>query len=360
MQPSRLRAIHLPIVLTSALLVLTGRAVPRAQSDLDAFMRDVLAERDSNWKKLQQYVLDEHEQIEMRGPSGTPLWGERRDYTWYIRDGFFVRSPLRVNGAAVPEGDRLKYETDFLARAKRRDARQADTGDPASDAAAGGAPANGRRADSAPADTAPADSAPASGADAAPQNLDGLIRQSRQPQFISSAYFLRFRFDQGRYALVGRERFENRDVLRIEYYPDNLFTEQRRRELRDELEGDRRRPPPRDRDGQRQLDAELRRLMNKSSRVTLWIEQASHQIVKYTFDDLDWNFFPAQWLAQVDSVSASMTMGQPFEDVWLPRSLQMDVGLLLAFGNIDFRYILQYDEYRQPDVKSKVGIPDRP
>ena len=100
-------------------LALTGwrpGAVPFAQTDLDAFMQQVLERRDANWKKLQQYVLDEREQIEMRGPSGTPLWGERRDYTWYIRDGFFVRSPLKVNGAAVGESDRLKYEKEFLER----------------------------------------------------------------------------------------------------------------------------------------------------------------------------------------------------------------------------------------------------
>jgi len=83
-------------------------AVPLAQTDLDTFMQQVLAERDSNWKKLQQYVLDEREQIDLRGPSGAPLWGERRDYTWYIRDGFFVRSPVRVNGAVVGEPDRIK------------------------------------------------------------------------------------------------------------------------------------------------------------------------------------------------------------------------------------------------------------
>src|SRR4030095_1178485 len=72
-----------------------------AQTDLDAFMRQVLVRRDENWKKLQQYVLDEHETIDVRGPSRLPLWGERREYTWYIRDGFFVRSPVKVNGVTI-------------------------------------------------------------------------------------------------------------------------------------------------------------------------------------------------------------------------------------------------------------------
>ena len=45
-----------------------------AQSDLDEFMSEVLAKRDENWKKLQQYVLDEHEKIDMLGPTGVPIW----------------------------------------------------------------------------------------------------------------------------------------------------------------------------------------------------------------------------------------------------------------------------------------------
>ncbi len=59
-------------------------------------------------------------------PGPCPLWGERRDYTWYIRDGFFVRSPLKVNGATVGEGDRRKYEADFLRREQAREKRAKD------------------------------------------------------------------------------------------------------------------------------------------------------------------------------------------------------------------------------------------
>lgn len=324
----------------AALAVLTaGAATPNAQTDLDAFMRQVVETRDTNWTKLQQYVLDEREQVDMRGPAATPLWGERRDYTWYVRDGFFIRSPLRVNGAAVGEGDRLKYEREFLEREQRREAR---TG---ADGAAGVA----------------SERAPAVPADATPHDVDGLVRQSRQPQFISSAYFLRFRFDEGRYALVGREAFDGRDVLRIEYYPQKLFSEDRREARRAERgdAGKRTDGGPRD-PSEKSFDTELMRLMNTSSRVTLWILPETHQIVKYTFDDLGWNFFPGQWLAQMDGVTASMTMGEMFPGVWLPRGLEMQVGLLMAFGNVQMRYTLQYDNYRQADVQSKIGIPDRP
>src|SRR5262245_39714168 len=99
-------------------------AAPPAQTDRDALMRDVLRPRDDVWRTLQSYVRDEHESFDLRGPARFPMWGERRDYTWYIRDGFFVRSPLKVNGAAVPEDERRKYEADFLQRQQRREVRR--------------------------------------------------------------------------------------------------------------------------------------------------------------------------------------------------------------------------------------------
>ena len=54
------------------------------------------------------------------------------------------------------------------------------------------------------------------------------MQETRQPEFVSSAYFLRFKFDAGRYALVGREQLEGQDVLRVEYYPTKLFCRRRR------------------------------------------------------------------------------------------------------------------------------------
>ncbi len=304
-------------------------AQPTAQSDLDDFMRQVLTTRDANWRKLQQYVLDEREQVEMRGPSNALLWGERRDYSWYVRDGFFVRSPLKVNGAAVSDSERDKYERDFLERARKREAW-------------------GQGSNNA---TPPATSS----ADSTPSDVDGLIKQTRQPQFISSAYFLRFTFDEGRYALVGREPLDGREVLRIEYYPKQLFKPERERSE----EAERRRQERQERmsPAEKAQDAELRRLMNTNSKVTLWIEPSSHQIVKYTFDDLNWNFFPAQWLAQMDGATASMSMGQPFPDVWLPKQLEMNIRMLIAVGSVDLRYSLQYDNYRQPDVRSRITVP---
>ena len=62
--------------------------------------------------------------------------------------------------------------------------------------------------------------------------------------------------------------------------------------------------------------------MNKVALVTLWVEPKAHQIVKYTFDNVGFDFLPAQWLVHVSDVKATMSVGQPFPDVWLPTSLE--------------------------------------
>ena len=49
-------------------------------------------------------------------------------------------------------------------------------------------------------------------------------------------------------------------------------------------------------------------MLNKVALVTLWVEPNSHQIVKYTFDNVDFGFLPAQWLVRVNDVKASMTL----------------------------------------------------
>jgi hypothetical protein len=53
-------------------------------------------------------------------------------------------------------------------------------------------------------------------------------------------------------------------------------------------------------------------------------------------------------------VKASMTMGQPFPGVWLPRGLEMNASLTLAIGQLELRYALDYHDYRQADVTTKI------
>lgn len=159
-----------------------------------------------------------------------------------------------------------------------------------------------------------------------------------EPGFVSSAYFLRFRFEPGRYALVGREQLDGQSVLRIEYYPSALFHEGRTR------------PNRRVRD----RDDEVEDKMNKVSLVTLWVDPARDQILQYTFDDIDMSFLPGRSVARVDDVQATMRMGQPFPGVWLPRDIVMRFRMLLASGPVEATYRVDYRDYRQASVGIKV------
>ncbi|MEO6221771.1 MAG: hypothetical protein ABIP90_00875, partial [Vicinamibacterales bacterium] len=244
------------------------------QSDLDAFMKQVVAKRDDNWKKFQQYVLDEREQVEFRGPGKIPLWGDRRDYTWYVRDGFFVRSPVRANGVTVTEEERRGYEKRFLQREQSREKRAQAREKGARDKDAGKAVTE------------------------APQVSDeALLKQSREPEFISSAYFLRFKFEEGKYAFAGKETLDGRELLKVEYYPKMLFSkEQNSRAHRREM-GERSRDD--------NYDAAMEQMLNKVSMVTLWIEPSAFQIVKYNFENVNLDFLPAAWLLRLTDVRAT-------------------------------------------------------
>lgn len=131
---------HHPLVMgfaptTSYAAFVSAQQPPPRGDDLDGFMEQVLARRDDNWKKLRQYVLDEQERAELSGPGELPVWGEKREYTWYVRDGYFIRSPVRFNGVSIGESDRQKYEDNFLKRAQERDKRGQDPADGQSAAA---------------------------------------------------------------------------------------------------------------------------------------------------------------------------------------------------------------------------------
>jgi hypothetical protein len=336
---------------TSALAVLVAGAatlavpvssapVVASQSDLDGFMQKVVARRDENWKKLQQYVLDETELVQVRGPSQLPIWGDKREYTWFIKEGYFVRSPLKANGVTISERDRRKYEENYLRRAKGRDKRELER----IKNAEGNADGKEVQAERVPEEP--------------PASLDAFLAQTRQPQFIDSAYFLKFKFEQGKYALVGRETLDGQGVFRIEYYPARLFSNDRDREAEREK---RRKPDEKPKDNR--WDAKMEEMMNKISLVTIWVEPKSYQIVKYTFDNVNFDFLPAAWLVRVNDLKASMTMSQPVKDVkdlWLPRDIDWYFSAMLAIGTFDVRYHLEYHDYRQATTSGRIkGGEDR-
>ncbi|MDQ3346836.1 MAG: FtsQ-type POTRA domain-containing protein [Acidobacteriota bacterium] len=280
----------------------------RADSDLDRFMEKVLARRDVNRVTFNQYVLDETESFEILGPGRQPLHRRNRDFTWYARDDMHVRSPVRFDGVSVGESDRRTYEQDWIGRERGRRERRArkekEKGEVSGPAAV-------------------------------------------EPRFVSEAYFMDFKFEPGNYYLAGREKLEGQDVLRIEYYPTRLFNdsddEKRPREMR------------KDRPGREEQDIDRR--MNKTALVTLWVDPTEHQIVKYTFDNVWLDFLPGAWLVRIDDLRASMTMGQPLEGVWLPRTMNIHAGLTLAAGSFEASYERLFSNYREAEVKTKITVP---
>jgi hypothetical protein len=303
-----------------------------AQSDLDAFMERVLARRDDNWKKLQQYVLDEKEAFDLIGPGGLPLYGMRREYTWFIREGVFVRSPLSANGVNLSEADRRKAEDEWLRRQRNREEREKRRAERAAKGEAPEAPKSGSIS------ITPTDIVVEPG-DSGGNPVDNVLRQGMEPQFVSSAYFLKFKFESGHYALAGREKVGDVQALKIEYYPETgLFKEGRTK------------PDKRVRDKEDEIESK----MNKASMVTLWIDPKTHQILQYTFDDLDWDFFPGRALVRIGDVQATMQMGQAFPNIWLPKSIEMRFEMTVAVGTVDATYRVDYLNYKEAAVTYKI------
>ena len=291
--------------------VVIGLCGVSAQSDLDELMSQVLSRRDENWKKLQQYVLEEREAFQLTATGGARLYGFERDYSWFVREGFFIRSPIRADGVTIGEGERRRAEDEWLARQRRRETRRAARDGTTSELTDPAAPAG---------------------------SIEDVLKQSIEPEFIQAAYFLRFKFDPGQYALVGPEQLAGHRVLKIEYYPTKLFSEGRTRPNRN----------LRDRDDQ--IDEK----MNKSSLVTLWIDPMERQILQYDFHNIDMDFLPFRSLARVAGMDATMRMTQPFPGVWLPQRIALKGQVTLATGTLDARYSVDYHDYRLADVTIRV------
>lgn len=321
------------ICLLAALPALAAaQPAARPPTDLDRLMEDVVRQRDDNWKKLQQYILTERQKVTVTGPDGLRLFGASHAYQWFVKDGFFIRSPLTANGVTIAEGERRRYEDHYLTRMKERDARKAKR-----DAEKGLPPA--------PASTAVGD----------------LLSQQAEPSFVSAAYFLEFKFEPGRYALAGRETLDGREVLRIEYHPARLFSGDEEVTVgvgskgasvsRNEREARReRRRSQQDRDE----DARIEQQMNKTALITLWVLRDEKQIVRYVFDNVDWGFLPGRSVLRFDDLTASMRMHEAFPGIWLPQAIAANVRVATALGRTGASYDVTYSEYRQAGVTVRV------
>ena len=314
-------------------------AAPSAQSDLDALMARVLERRDDNWKKLQQYTLNERETLQITALAVFRLFGFERDYLWYPREGFFVRSPLKADGVTIAEDERRQEEDQWLRQSQNREMRLAERKE------------RGAR------DSGDASSTQLPGDVVLTGAVEDVILQSFEPGFIRSANFMRFKFDQGQYAMVGREQMLDREVLKIEYYPTKLFNDDndrrdKRRDRRRDSQGDEPRTREQERDDKRDEDFDAS--MNKVSQVTLWVDPAEFQILRYEFHIMDMDFLPGSSLVRINGTRATMQMGEPFPNVWLPDSVGMRFRLTSAAGPLDARYDVKYRDYRLPTTSGRI------
>jgi hypothetical protein len=327
-----------PVLALLCVSLLSGGApvsARQATTDLDQFMAVVLKRRDDNWRKLQQYILEERETADFFAPGKVRLFGMDREYAWFIRDGVFVRSPVKFDGVALSENDRRKAEDEWIAQEKDRakqDAAQAA-------AARQGAPA--------PASTSEASS---------PSSIDAILKSTREPQFVSSSYFLRFKFEPGHYALVGPETFNGHQVLRIEYYPRHLYDDDGPGHDADREKAKAAKEGKDGKESKEDVDQRINRQMNKTALVTLWVEPNEHQIVQYRFENLPLDFLPARSMVRVEGFGATMKMGQPFPGVWLPQDIDATGTFTLALGTFDAGYAVRYRNFREANVGMKMHV----
>jgi hypothetical protein len=344
-----------------------GQAKPgTALTDLDAFMSRVLERRNENWKTLHDYILSERETFQILGPGGVPLSGRRREFEWFIRDGYLVRSPVKANGASVGEADRRKYEADWLKKEQEREQR-------AKEKAAGKDKAAKPGAAAVEAEVVDELRSIEVGSDKEVVALVGT-----EPRFISEAYFMKFPFEPGNYYLAGRETIDGRAVVKVEYYPTRLFSEDKDREKKEitvtaggdvKVEPAGQKPPgtqkakkPPKRDSGDDLEHEIETALNKVTMVTMWIDPQEYQIVRFAFDNADWGFLPGRAIVRVDQAKATMAMGRYFDNVWLPREIAFNFGATFAAGSYTFSYRREFYDYRKGEVSAKIRgyVPKEP
>ena len=326
---------------------LEAQAPAKGATDLDAFMEQALRRRDTDRKNLSDYVLDEVEVFEVLGAGRAPFVRMQREYTWYVRDGIHVRSPVKYDGIPIPEADRRAYEERWVRSEESRRKYRTE-----------------RAAKREQEGKSPAVSVPS----------------INEPRFISESYFMDFKFEPGNYYLAGREKLEGKEVLKIDYLPTKLFDDDNDKDVNEDeeirkqedtktkegtkkQEDTKKKEPTKKEQEQKQkekqFEDEISRKMDKTSQVTLWVDPVSHQIVKYTFDNVWMDFLPAGWLVRIDDLRANMEMGQPFPDVWLPKNLSIHAGITLALGPMELQYKRVFSNYRKADVASKITIPKR-
>jgi hypothetical protein len=267
---------------------------PFGANDVGRLMEQAYRNRHASWQRLGAFSLREISRFEIEMPWMFPhsRHQSQQEYEWRVGD-VVVRRPLRRDGVAVGERERTTAEQAWRLQARdRRGVRDRRLA------------ADGRRVDCL---------------------LPGTTAQM-EPKFIEDFYyFAEFTCAPGRFYVVGWERFAGREVVRIEYHPED----------RDDEEAD---------FAQRLFDG-----LRRTSLITFWVDAEAKQIVKYTVVSRDLDFLPARWLLQVEGLEATMEMAA-VGDGWLPKQMTLSGRGTTPLGEFRGNIVSEFSGYRKARV----------
>jgi len=170
-----------------AILLVTNTAVSQSEqpsanpgmSDLDEFMAKVMRKRSAYAENLRDYIFSESESLEIKvGTKIAPQWSYRREYLWFVRDGYLVRSPVLVDGVRVSDKEKTAAEEEWINRQKGLNENN-----------------NKKGFDN--------------------KTLFGIENENS----LDFQAFFGFEFEPGRYLYGGEQQFEGRKAVLVEYSP---------------------------------------------------------------------------------------------------------------------------------------------
>ncbi len=158
------------------------------------------------------------------------------------------------------------------------------------------------------------------------------VKKREEKEGVDRDRFFGFKFEPGNYYFAGRREFEGREVVAVEYYPETFFSDEEEEDPEDE---------------------EIEEKLNKVFLITMLVDPTEHQIVQMTIDNVGFDFLPGGWLVRIGTIEASMTMHQPFGDIWLPRDITAYGRVTTAAGDLAVRYRMAFQDYAIAETKAR-------
>lgn len=92
-----------------------GRAQQGVRVTLDAYMRAAIEDATAEVQAIRSYRFREVETLRLLTVREVaPLQAMRKEFVWFPRDGYLIRSPVSVNGVEVSEEARAKAEAEWI------------------------------------------------------------------------------------------------------------------------------------------------------------------------------------------------------------------------------------------------------